>query len=68
VIPPRITTIVRSGPDVVINWAYGNPPFQVQFKNNITGTWSNSGSPTTARTAHVPIQPGAGFIRVMGSP
>jgi hypothetical protein len=68
VIPPRITSSVRSGTDVVINWAYGNPPFQVQFKNNITGTWSNSGAPTSSRTAHVPIQPGAGFIRVMGSP
>lgn len=68
VIPPRITSVVRSGSNVSINWAYGNPPFQVQFKNNINGPWSNSGSPTSNRTALVPIQPGAGFIRVVGSP
>jgi hypothetical protein len=68
VIPPRITSIVRSGSNVSIDWVYGNPPFQVQFKNNITGPWSNSGSPTSNRTALVPIQPGAGFIRIVGSP
>ncbi len=68
VVPPRITSIVRSGSNVSISWAYGNPPFQVQFKNNINGPWSNSGSPTSNRTALVPIQPGAGFFRVVGSP
>ena len=68
VIPPRITSIVRSGSNVSIDWAYGNPPFQVQFKNNLSAAWSNSGSPTSNRTALVPIQPGAGFIRVVGSP
>jgi len=68
IIPPRITSTVRSGSNVSINWAYGNPPFQVQFKNNIIGAWNNLGSPTSNRTALVPIQPGAGFIRVVGSP
>jgi len=53
---------------VVITWAYGNPPFQVQFKNNLNNAWVNFGSPTTSRTASVPIQPGAGFIRVVSSP
>ena len=64
--PLKINSIVRSGPDVVIEWAYGTPPFQVQFKSNLTGTWSNLGSSTLNRTANVPIQPGAGFIRVFG--
>lgn len=68
VIPPRITSITRSGAEVILNWAYGFPPFQLQFKNNINGTWANLGAPTNARTAHVAIQPGAGFIRVVGSP
>jgi hypothetical protein len=68
VVPPRITNIARSGSNVSISWVYGNPPFQVQFKNNITGPWSNSGSPTSNRTALIPIQPGAGFFRVVGSP
>jgi hypothetical protein len=68
VVPPRITGIVRSGSNVSINWAYGNPPFQVQFKAKLTDSWANSGSPTSNHTALVPIQPGAGFIRVVGSP
>jgi len=68
VVPPRILTISRSGGNVVLNWAYGNPPFQVQFKNKLTDAWANSGSPTSNRTATVPIQPGAGFFRVVGSP
>jgi hypothetical protein len=64
---PDITSIVRSGSNVVINWAYGTPPFQVQFKTNLTNAaWSNFGSPTTNRTATVPIQPGARFFRVFG--
>jgi hypothetical protein len=67
VLKPLITNIIRSGPDVVINWAYGTPPFQVQFKSDLSSLlWTDSGSPTTNRTAHVPIQPGAGFIRVAG--
>jgi hypothetical protein len=68
VLAPIITSIVKSGSNVVITWAYGTPPFQVQFKNNLNGTWSNFGSPTSSRTATVPILPGAGFIRVVGSP
>lgn len=68
VVPPRITSIVRSGSNVSISWAYGFPPFQVQFKSNLSDPWANSGSPTSNRTALVPIQPGAGFIRVVGSP
>jgi hypothetical protein len=66
VLKPRITSIVPSGPNMSIGWAYGIPPFQVQFKTNIIDTWSNLGSPTTNRTANVPIQPGAGFIRIFG--
>jgi hypothetical protein len=62
----RITRIVRNGPDVVIDWAYGVPPFQVQFKSHLTDAWGNLGASTTQRTATVPIQPGAGFIQVVG--
>jgi hypothetical protein len=68
VVPPRITSTVRSGSNVSISWAYGYPPFQVQFKNKLTDPWANSGSPTSNRTALVPIQPGVGYIRVVGSP
>lgn len=64
---PYITSIVKSGSNVVINWAYGTPPFQVQFKTNLANAvWSNFGPSTTNSTATVPIQPGARFFRVFG--
>jgi hypothetical protein len=67
VLKPLITRIVRSGTNAVVDWAYGVPAFQVQIKNDVSNpNWSNSGSPTTNRTANVPIQSGAAFIRVAG--
>jgi hypothetical protein len=69
VLAPRIISIVRSGSNVLIQWAYGTPPFQVQFKNDLGNpVWSNSGAPTSNRTATIPIQPGAAFFRVSGQP
>jgi hypothetical protein len=67
VLKPRITSIVRSGANAVVNWAYGTPPFQVETTTNLTNpVWAPSGAPTSSRTANVPIQPGAAFIRVYG--
>ncbi len=64
---PPITGIVPNGPNAVIQWAYGTSSFQVQFKAKLTdAAWSNVGAPTTDRTASVPMQSGAGFIRVFG--
>jgi len=64
---PFITSIVRSGSNAVLNWAYGTPPFQVQIKTNLTdAAWSNIGSPTTNSTASIPIQSGTRFFRVFG--
>jgi hypothetical protein len=68
VIPPRITSTARVGSNLSIDWVYGFPPFQVQFKSKLTDPWVNSGAPTSNRTALIPIQPGAGFVRVVGSP
>jgi hypothetical protein len=67
VLAPFITTIVQSGSNVVLNWDYGTPPFQLQIKTNLTdAVWSNIGSTTTNSTASIPIQPGARFFRVFG--
>ena len=67
VLAPRITSIVQSGANAVLEWIYGTPPFQVQFKTSLSNPlWNASGSPTTNRTASVPILPGAGFFRVYG--
>jgi hypothetical protein len=64
---PNIISIAASGSDVVLNWAYGTPPFQLQTKTNLTdAVWSNIGSTTTNSTTSVPIQSGARFFRVSG--
>lgn len=69
VLIPRITSIARNEQNVVIQWAYGNPPFQLQFKNNLTdATWTDTGSPVTGRSATVAIQPNMRFFRVAGQP
>jgi len=67
VLRPQLTSIVRSGSNVIINWAYGVPPFQLESKTDLSGTWTNLGSSTTNRTATVPISPGSAFFRVKGS-
>jgi hypothetical protein len=67
VLKPRITSISQNGSNATVGWAYGTPPFQVQFKTNVTdAVWNNIGSPTANRTANVPIQPSTGFIRISG--
>jgi hypothetical protein len=64
---PRITSIGVSGANVVLNWAYGTPPFQVQVKTNLTdAVWNNVEPATPNSTATIPIQPGARFFRVFG--
>ena len=67
VLAPRDPAYAQSGANAVLEWAYGTPPFQVQFKTSLSNPlWNPSGSPTTNRTASVPILPGAGFFRVYG--
>jgi len=67
VLKPLVTSIVKNGSNVDIQWAYGVPPFQVQTKADLNSlTWNNSGGPTSSRTASVPITGGATFIRVVG--
>ena len=67
VLKPRITRIVRSGPNAVIDWAYGTPPFQLESTTNVANpVWTDLGSATSNRTASVLIQPSPTFIRVRG--
>jgi hypothetical protein len=64
---PHFTSIALSGSDVVLNWAYGTPPFQVQQKTNLTdAVWSDVGATTTNSTASIQIQPGTRFFRISG--
>jgi hypothetical protein len=65
VLAPLITSIVKSGTNAIVNWAYGTPPYQVQFKTNLTdAVWNDLGPPTASTTANVPIQSSTKFIRV----
>jgi len=68
VLAPHVSSIARNGSNVDVQWAYGTPPFQVQFKSDLTNTWANLGATTTNRSASIPIQPGSGFIRIAGKP
>ena len=64
---PHITSIVKSGANAVVNWAYGIPPYQVQIKTNLTdAVWHNFGAPSASTTANVPIDASTKFIRVGG--
>ncbi len=65
VLKPQVTSIVKSGANALVNWAYGAPPFQVQVKTNLTdANWSNVGAPTAGNSASVPIDSNTKFIRV----
>jgi hypothetical protein len=67
VLRPLLTSIVRSGSNVIISWAYGNPPFQLESKSTLNGTFANLGAPTNNRTVTIPIGAGNLFIRVSGA-
>ncbi len=44
----RITEIVRTGTNVVLQWRGGVGPYQVQRRASLdAGNWENVGSPTT---------------------
>ena len=43
--------------------------YRVEFKNDLNAAlWSNSGGPTSTRSASIAISPGAAFFRIVGSP
>ena len=61
-------SIVRSGNNVVISWAGGTGPFQLQKTNALSNTpiWTNLGNPTLARSATIPIVETQAFFRIQG--
>jgi hypothetical protein len=67
VLAPFLTRVVPNVANVAVDWAYGNPPFQLQFKTNLSDlVWNNIGATTSNRTATVPVLSTTGFIRVYG--
>ena len=67
-IPPRIVGVTKVGGNVVLSWAYGNPPYQLQYKTTLNGIWNNLGPATSSTAASIAIQPGAMFFRVGSQP
>jgi hypothetical protein len=57
-----------NGSDLILTWAGGTPPYQVQRSTTMTAnSWTNVGASTTATTAtHTPSGPRA-YYRVKGS-
>jgi hypothetical protein len=65
--PPRITSVIRNGSDLVIEWVDGTPPFQVEVSGTmLEDSWTDQGSPTQDRAATVPVEGAAGYVRVAG--
>jgi len=61
--PTRITSIVKSGSNVEYPMGLWQSAFQVQFKNDLNAAlWSNSGGPTSTRSASIAIVTRSGFL------
>jgi hypothetical protein len=68
-VPPiAITGVRRQGNNLLLAWAGGLGPFQVQTRTNVTlGTWQNTGLQTNVRTSTIPIGAASpAFYRVAG--
>lgn len=64
---PRITSVVRNGTDLELQWVDGTPPFQVQRSGTLgLGSWNDFGAATSSRSATIPMEGGVGFVRVVG--
>jgi hypothetical protein len=62
-----VTSITRSGTDVILTWSGGAPPYQIQTNDSLNpATWVNVPSTTTGNSAKVPATAARGFFRVVG--
>src|SRR6184192_2093621 len=65
-LPPLIiSSITASNGQVVLNWSGGRPTYQVQTCGNLSGNWSNVGSPTSNGSATIPMTNSQAFFRVV---
>jgi len=61
----RITSIARSGNDILLTWTGGTPPYQVQTNSTLSpATWVNIGSATNGNSTTVPMTGATGFFRI----
>jgi hypothetical protein len=65
--PPIVSRAVLSGNNLLLNWAGGIAPYQVQIATNLTDpVWQNWGAPVSANTVSVPLTNGTAFFRIFG--
>ena len=63
----HILGITISGSNATITWEGGTGPFTVQRKDALTdANWTTVGSPTSTRSATVPVTGSTGFFRIVG--
>jgi hypothetical protein len=71
-VTPASTLAVHLGfqaGQLFLDWAGGNPPFQVQFSTNLAaGIWQNLGNPITNRVLTVAPTTGTGAYRIQAAP
>ena len=65
---PAINTVTLSpdGATVTITWTGGAPPYQLQRRTQLNGTWVNEGPSDAAMTRTVPVTGVEGFFQVIG--
>jgi hypothetical protein len=64
----RITDVTVAGSTVTVSWEGGQPPYQLQRRNNVTGgNWEDVGSPTSSTEATDTLGDGMVFYRVAGN-
>jgi hypothetical protein len=65
--PPIVTSAAWQGNGLMLNWAGGIAPYQVQQATNlISPSWQNLGAPVSANSLLVSPTNGAVFYRVYG--
>ena len=63
----RVSSLVRSGNQLTLQWAGGTGPFTVQQKGDLSaGPWTNVVTGVTGTSATVNIEGATGFLRVQG--
>jgi hypothetical protein len=66
--PPISSTMDLQGPNVVLNWAGGIPPYQVQVATNLTVpiNWQNIGAPVSGNAISITPSNNAAFYQIQG--
>lgn len=63
----RVSSLVRSGNQLTLQWAGGTGPFTVQQRGDLgAGTWTNVVTGVTGTSATVNMEGAVGFLRVQG--